>query len=181
MTDRSMTAPATPLPCPFCGAGMALVVGYGLDRLTVHVHAVTPIEYDGGYCRLADTALEPHEIAAWNRRVPPPGQAALVEALREIAEFHTPSQPETDAGDELSWVQRHVGTLRRIARNAFTGPVSPATLSHEASILRASLIAGGLVSDDRGWDELSLGEQTVWTWPVQALQRALPKVEGEQG
>jgi hypothetical protein len=36
-------------------------------------------------------------------------------ALQEIADSHIPDQPAHDAGDELSWAQRHVGKLRGIA------------------------------------------------------------------
>lgn len=43
-------------------------------------------------------------------------------ALEAISGFHTPSQPMTDEGNELSWVLRHVGTLRRIAHVALAVP-----------------------------------------------------------
>jgi hypothetical protein len=39
-------------------------------------------------------------------------------ALIDIAGSHTPDQPADSAADEVSWVMRHVGTLRRMAANA---------------------------------------------------------------
>ena len=39
-------------------------------------------------------------------------------ALETIEAAHVPDQPMTSPVDEVAWVQRHVGTLRRIAREA---------------------------------------------------------------
>lgn len=39
-----------------------------------------------------------------------------VEALREIAGRHIPSQPATDGGDEIDWCHRQYASLRGIAR-----------------------------------------------------------------
>ena len=42
--------------------------------------------------------------------------AEAVEALREIAGRHIPSQPATDGGDEIDWCHRQYASLRGIAR-----------------------------------------------------------------
>jgi len=39
-------------------------------------------------------------------------------ALIHIRGAHTPDQPADSAADEISWVMRHVGDLRRVAANA---------------------------------------------------------------
>lgn len=73
-----MTAPATPLPCPFCGAAM---IWGGGESAWLHPERVIR-------CAAQATALRTAtQLAAWNRRVPPPGQAALVEALREALAY----------------------------------------------------------------------------------------------
>ncbi len=45
----------------------------------------------------------------------------LRDGLSLIERLHTPDQPAAYGGDELSWAQRHVGTLRRIARDTLDG------------------------------------------------------------
>jgi len=39
-------------------------------------------------------------------------------ALRDIASAHVPDQPATSQADEVSWVMRHVGAIRQIAKKA---------------------------------------------------------------
>ena len=60
---------------------------------------------------------------------------ALVEAERyraalvDIRGAHVPDQPADSASDEVSWVMRHVGDLRRTAANALD--VEATTLSSQ--------------------------------------------------
>ena len=42
--------------------------------------------------------------------------ARAIDALREIAGRHIPSQPATDGGDEIDWCHRQYASLRGIAR-----------------------------------------------------------------
>lgn len=51
------------------------------------------------------------QLAAANARI-----AQAEKALNLIEGLHIPDQPSAYGGDELSWAQRHVGTLRHIAR-----------------------------------------------------------------
>lgn len=54
-----------------------------------------------------------------NEKLIAEGRAARFErALRLIAEASIPDQPASDEGDSLSWAQRHVAKLRRIALEA---------------------------------------------------------------
>jgi hypothetical protein len=39
-------------------------------------------------------------------------------ALEQIADFHIPSQPETDARSEHEWALHHIANLRGIAKRA---------------------------------------------------------------
>ncbi len=49
-------------------------------------------------------------------------RAALRDALETIERTHIPSVPIAIAPvDDLEWAQRHVGTLRRMARRALKG------------------------------------------------------------
>ena len=75
-----MTAPATPLPNLIAALGEAAAEimeaaahGDGAARWTARPEAIRTLAYG-----------VPALLAAWNRRAQPPGQAALVDALREI-------------------------------------------------------------------------------------------------
>ena len=76
-----------------------------VDRLETHaaMHArmIGGSDRTSGLCREAAAEIE-----------------RLRAALETIEAAHVPDQPMTSPVDEVAWVQRHVGTLRRIAREA---------------------------------------------------------------
>lgn len=53
---------------------------------------------------------------------PAPNPFVLLAALQQIADASIPDQPASDEGDALSWAQRHVAKLRRIAKEAVGDP-----------------------------------------------------------
>ena len=88
-----------------CHVGQILVHDDDMNDIAEFFH-----NEDAGVCQDYETALMLAR-ALVNAEI---YRAALV----DIRGLYVPDQPADSAADEISWVMRHVGDLRRIAANA---------------------------------------------------------------
>jgi len=111
-----MTAPATPLPCPLCASEFRFNLESGLKLAQKHEAWRHPING----CLLGNFRVWARDIAAWNRRVPPPGQAALVEADEQTIQRVAVAICEARGQDPHELTYHHNGEILEPYGDAWT-------------------------------------------------------------